>query len=78
MAGNLPDVIDVDVTKLAIGQNVKVGDLSVNNVEFLDNKSSVVASVIVTRAAKSAGTENAEEEVGEGEESSTEEAASEE
>ena len=78
LAGHLPDVINVDVTKLGIGQNIKVGDLSVNNVDFLDNKSNVVASVIVTRAAKSAADITAGEEEGEGAESSTEEPASEE
>ena len=79
LAENLPDTITVDVTKLGIGQSVKVIDLSVENVEFLDNKSNVVASVIVTRAAKSASGSGDEEEEEEGsEESTTEEGASEE
>ena len=79
LASNLPDVININVTKLGIGDSIKVGDLSVNNVEFLDNKSNVVVAVIVTRAAKSAagGIDEEEEEEG-GEESSTEEPTSEE
>ncbi len=77
LAKDLPDEIKIDVTKLGIGDNIKVSDLSVSNIEFLDNKSNVVVSVIVTRAAKSAGDGTDEEEV-EGEESSTEEPASEE
>ncbi len=77
LPGNLPDTISIDVTKLGIGQSIKVSDLSVPNVEFLDNKSNVVVSVIITRAAKSAaGTAGADEE--EEAEESTEEAASEE
>lgn len=54
LADDLPDTIDIDVTPLAIGQNIKVGDLDVENLEFLDNKSNVVVAVAVTRAAKSA------------------------
>jgi large subunit ribosomal protein L25 len=79
MASDLPDFITIDVTKLGIGDSIKVADLSVDKVEFLDNKSNLVVSVIVTRAAKSAAGDDEEEEEGEGgEESSTEETASEE
>lgn len=79
----LPDTIDVDVTELGIGQGIKVADLNIENVEFLDVKSNVVVSVGITRAAKSAaGGEDEEGEEGdeegvEGAEGS-EEAASEE
>jgi large subunit ribosomal protein L25 len=76
LAADLPDTIDVDVTKLGIGQGIKVADLNVENVEFLDVKSNVVVSVGITRAAKSAaGAEGEEEEEGE---EGAEEAASEE
>lgn len=80
LANNLPDVINIDVTKLGIGQSIKVSDLSVNNIEFMDNKSNVVVSVIVTRAAKSAAdipTGEEEEGAGDGE-APNEESASEE
>jgi large subunit ribosomal protein L25 len=67
-AKNLPDVIDVDVTKLGIGQSIKVGELTVGNLDFLDNKSNMVVSVITSRAAKSAmGNLPEEDEVAEGE-----------
>lgn len=75
LAADLPDTVDVDVTELGIGDGVKVADLSIENVEFLDVKSNVVVSVGITRAAKSAagaGGEESEEE-GEGEEAATEE-----
>ena len=82
LAKDLPDTINVDVTKLGVGQNIKVSDLKVNNVEFLDNKSNVVVGVIITRAAKSAAgmaamEDDDEEEVVEGE-AASEEPASEE
>jgi len=73
LAKDLPDVINIDVTKLGIGQSIKVGEISVNNVELLDNKSNVVVSVIVTRAAKSAAGAGGVDDESE-EESSTEEA----
>jgi large subunit ribosomal protein L25 len=79
LAENLPDVITIDVTKLGIGQSIKVADLKLENIEFLDSKSSMVVSIITSRAAKSAmGSlpEDEEEEGAEGETGGeTEEAA---
>jgi len=51
---DLPDTITVDITNLDLEQNIKVGDLQFDGVEFLANKSNVVASISVTRASKSA------------------------
>ncbi|MEN8117148.1 MAG: 50S ribosomal protein L25/general stress protein Ctc [Bacteroidota bacterium] len=57
LAADLPDTIEIDVTDLEIGQSIKIADLDVKSVEFLDDKSNVVVSVSITRAAKSAGGE---------------------
>ena len=69
LASDLPDTINIDVTKLGLGQSIKVANLSVDNVEFLDPKSNVVVSVAITRAARSAagaaGSMDDEEEEGE-------------
>jgi large subunit ribosomal protein L25 len=54
LAEHLPDTIDIDVTKLGLGQSIKVANLNVANVEFLDPKSNVIVSVAMTRAARSA------------------------
>ncbi len=51
---DLPDVIEIDVTKLGIGNSIKVGDLKRDNIEFLDNKSNLIVAVVSTRAAQSA------------------------
>lgn len=67
IAKNLPDAIEIDVTKLGLGQSIKVADLSIENVEFLDTKSNVVVAVTMTRAARSAGA-GVVEDSGEGEE----------
>ncbi len=75
LAKDLPDNIEIDVTNLAIAQSIKVGDLSLKNIELLDKKSNVVVSVNITRAARSAaGTEVEGEEE---EETVTEETANE-
>lgn len=76
LAKDLPDTIEVNVTKLGIGQSIKVGDISLKDIEILDKKSNVIVAVTVTRAAKSAaGAATQEEE--EAEETATEETASE-
>lgn len=71
LAAHIPDSIDIDVTDVALGQSIKVGDVNIENVEFQNSKSNVIVSVIITRAAKSAGgidgidDEDSEEEGGE-------------
>lgn len=62
LAENFPDTIDIDVTKLGLGQSIKVGDIKLENVELLDSKSNVVVTVSMTRAAMSAASSAAAEE----------------
>ncbi len=54
LAENLPDTIKIDITKLGIGDSIKVETLKRDNLEFLDNKSNLIVAVISTRVAKSA------------------------
>ncbi len=49
LAANLPDAIEVDIETLEIGKSVKVGDLSMENVTFLDSPNNQVVSVNTTR-----------------------------
>ncbi len=63
-AKDLPDTIEINVEDLALGDSVKVEDLSFKNIEFLDNKSNVVVSVNITRAAMAAMTTDETEEEG--------------
>jgi large subunit ribosomal protein L25 len=51
---DMPDHIDVDVTSLDFHHAIKVGDMNVPNLEFLDPKQSAIAAVEVPRAAKMA------------------------
>jgi large subunit ribosomal protein L25 len=49
LPADLPDNITVDVTPLNIGQSVRVGDLKVKGVEFLDSPNNIIVGVRVTR-----------------------------
>lgn len=52
LPANLPDNFDIDITELAIGKSIRIGDLSFPDVELIDPKNDVVCSVKVTRIAK--------------------------
>jgi large subunit ribosomal protein L25 len=69
--GDMPDFIMVDMSGLHIGQSVKIKDLEIENVEFLDNPNAVVVMVKTARGAE----ELEEEEEEEGEEGAEEGAA---
>lgn len=64
---DLPDYLDVDITDLEIGQTLKVGDLSYENVEVLDPARSMVASVVSSRLVAKGMAAEIEEEVEEAE-----------
>lgn len=51
-AKDMPDHIDVDVTELDFHHAIKVGDMKIAGLEFLDPKQSAIAAVEVPRAAK--------------------------
>jgi large subunit ribosomal protein L25 len=50
LPANLPDAIVVNISNLKIGDKVRVADISVKNVQFLDTPNMVVATVSITRA----------------------------
>ena len=51
---DMPDTLDVDVTDLGLGKTRLVGDLKFENFQIVDPKSTVVAAVKLTRAARGA------------------------
>lgn len=63
LAKDLPDFIKIDITDLALGDSFKVGQLEVDNIEFLNSKSVPVVSVVITRAARAASGTSAAEDV---------------
>jgi len=56
----LPDDITLDISGLEIGDSIKIGNIKHEHVELLDNPSSVVVSVKLTRAGVSAAQEEEE------------------
>jgi len=56
---DLPDFIELDITPMNIGDKLRISQLSVPGVTFLDAANVVVAAVQVTRNSRSAQTEEA-------------------
>ncbi|MDR3287011.1 MAG: 50S ribosomal protein L25/general stress protein Ctc [Prevotellaceae bacterium] len=51
LLNDLPDELPVDITNLQLGKSICVGDLSIEKLNILTPKSSIICSVKVTRAA---------------------------
>lgn len=51
LAKDLPDAITLDISKLRIGQAIRVRDIALENVKFLDPAAAVVVSVKMARGA---------------------------
>ena len=51
---DMPDHIDIDCSELDFHHAIKVGDMKMANLEFLDPKAAAIAAVEVPRAAKMA------------------------
>lgn len=51
-AGNIPDVVTIDVTELNIGDSISVADVSIENVEVLTPATSSIVSVVKATGAK--------------------------
>ena len=61
---NLPDNIEIDISKLRIGDSIRITDIESDNYKFLQPESAVVVSV---KTARNIIEEEEEEEEGEGE-----------
>jgi large subunit ribosomal protein L25 len=57
---DLPDSIEIDVTPLVIGQEVRVGDMKIKGVEFLDADSNIIVAIRTTRVVVTPEEEAAE------------------
>jgi large subunit ribosomal protein L25 len=63
---DLPDFIEVDISGLDLNENVKVGDITLKGIEFLDPASSEIVGVKTSRGAGMAEEEEEVEEAVEG------------
>jgi large subunit ribosomal protein L25 len=72
---DLPDVLDIDITDVAIGDVIKIGDLSYPNLEILDPARSMIFAVVSSRISKGMEMGEAELEAAEAAEAEAAEAA---
>ena len=49
---NVPDVLNIDVTKLGLGKTMQVGTLSFDNIEIVTPKQAIVCAIKLTRVAR--------------------------
>ena len=68
LVSDLPDALDIDITDVDIGDVIKIGDLSYDNLEILDPSRSMIYAVVSSRVSKGMEIEEVEVEVEEGEE----------
>ena len=57
----IPEKVEIDVTPLTIGKSFKVGDLKIDGIEFVSPKDAVICTVMSTRSAAAATTEEGAE-----------------
>ncbi|MCU0410151.1 MAG: 50S ribosomal protein L25, partial [Bacteroidales bacterium] len=51
MINDLPEHLNIDITGLEIGQSIKIGDLSYDKLEIIDNKRAMIVAVATSRLA---------------------------
>ncbi len=56
---NFPDILNIDITNLALGKSIKVEELHFDNLEIITPKEVVVCNVRMTRAARTSTDEEA-------------------
>lgn len=64
LPADIPEEVEVDVTKVKIGQGIKVEDIKLSNVEFLDHPKAVVMAVKTARVLVEDEADEEEEEEG--------------
>jgi large subunit ribosomal protein L25 len=64
LPANMPDHIEVDITKIDLGQSVKVRDLEIENAELLDDRNAIVCGVNVPRTQTAIISDEDEDEEG--------------
>jgi large subunit ribosomal protein L25 len=59
LSKDLPEFISIDISDLKIHDSIRVSDLAVDNIEFLDIKKSVVVTIATSRGAQKGAAEGA-------------------
>lgn len=66
LLNDLPDALEINITRLAIGSSIKIGELSYENLEILDPARAMVVAVISSRMSLKDAALPEDEEEGEG------------
>lgn len=56
----LPDMLEVNVENLGVGESIKISSLNFENIDLLDPKTLVIATVQATRQTRQSGSEEKE------------------
>ena len=67
LPGNLPEAITIEISKLRIGQSIRVSDINPEGIEFLEPANAVVVAIKMARGAAADAEDDKEEEGAEGE-----------
>jgi large subunit ribosomal protein L25 len=51
MVNDIPEHLTVDITNLEIGQSIKIGEISYDKLEIIDNKRAMIVGVAVSRVS---------------------------
>ena len=62
LLANIPDTVEIEISKLRIGQSIKVGAMAIEGLQFLDPASNVIVAVKTARGAVDGDEEEGEEE----------------
>lgn len=65
LPGDLPEAINVEISKLRIGQSIRVSDLNPEGISFLEPANAVVVAVKMARGAANTADDDEEEAEGE-------------
>ena len=71
---DFPEHLDIDISNLEIGQSLKIGDLSYDNLLIMENKKSMIVAVATSRVVQKEETEAGVAPAVEGEEAAAEQA----
>lgn len=60
LLNNMPDAVEVEISKLRIGQGIRVSEMNIENIEFLDAPNNYVVFIKTARGAVDTGSEEEE------------------
>ena len=56
LISDMPDYLEVNIDKVELGKSVKVGEISVDGITFMDAAANAIISVVATRSTRQEAT----------------------